>query len=51
VFVVHSEDRLAFEHAQREKAMGRVRAQLAALGGQPELGRDEEMVRTCRTRR
>lgn len=31
VFVVHSEDRLAFEHAQRVKAMGRVRTRLEAL--------------------
>ena len=31
VFVVHCEDRLAFEHAQRVKAMGRVRTRLEAL--------------------
>src|SRR5262245_12779929 len=31
VFVVHSEDRLAYEHAQRVKAMGRVRTKLEAL--------------------
>jgi len=31
VFVVHSEDRLAFERKQRAKAMGRVRAELEAL--------------------
>ena len=31
VFVVHSEDRLAFEYAQRVKAMGRVRTRLEAL--------------------
>src|SRR6202140_2660388 len=31
VFVVHSEERLAFERAQRVKAMGRVHTKLAAL--------------------
>ena len=31
VFIVHSEERQAFEHAQRVKAMGRVRTKLEAL--------------------
>lgn len=39
VFVVHSEDRLAYEHAQRVKAMGRVRTKLEALAKRVAKGR------------
>ena len=39
VFVVHSEDRLAFEHAQRVKAMARVRTKLEALEKRVAKGR------------
>jgi transposase len=39
VFVVHSEERLAFERAQRSKAMARVRAELEALAQRVAKGR------------
>lgn len=39
VFVVHSEERQAFEHAQRVKAMGRVRARLERLSKRVADGR------------
>jgi transposase len=39
VFVVHSEERAAFEHAQRVKAMERVRARLAKLEQRVASGR------------
>src|SRR5262249_32653312 len=39
VFVVHSEERLAFEQAQRSKAMARVRAELEALAQRVAKGR------------
>lgn len=39
VFVVHSEDRLAFEHAQRVKAMDRVRTRLEELAQRVAKGR------------
>jgi hypothetical protein len=39
VFVVHSEDRLAYEHAQRVKAMDRVRTKLEALSKRVARGR------------
>jgi len=39
VFVVHSEDRLAYERAQRVKAMGRVRTKLEALAKRVAKGR------------
>lgn len=39
VFVVHSEERLAFERAQRGKAMARVRAELEALAQRVARGR------------
>jgi transposase len=39
VFVVESEERLAYERTQREKAMGRVRARLEALERRVQQGR------------
>jgi transposase len=39
VFVVESEERLAYERTQREKAMARVRARLAALERRVQQGR------------
>ena len=39
LFVVHSEERQAFEQAQREKAMGRVRRDLEALAERVARGR------------